>query len=130
MEGCADAVGKELAFRLAEGEGGGERDAGAGLHLALEGVAVEVEDAGQDVEAAGVEGAGRTRAADGVDAAVVQQEVDGGEAFGEQDVPAFDPQRHVPCLSDAGGVVAGGLRGVTACAGAGTTLMPGHAAHL
>ena len=90
MEGGGDAAGQELAFGVLEGEVGGEGDAGAGLELAFEGVAVDVDDAGQDEEAAGVEGAGVGGGAGG-DAAVVQQEVTLGErAFG-QHLAAGDP---------------------------------------
>ena len=55
VEGGGDAVGQQLGFGVPQGQVGWEVDAGTGLQLAFERVAVQVDDAGQDQQAGGVE---------------------------------------------------------------------------
>ena len=77
MESGGDAVGEQLRFGFRQREIGGEIDAGARLHLPLERIAVQVDDAGQHQQAVGVErpGIGRRRTVEPDDPAVGEQQI-------------------------------------------------------
>jgi len=104
VERGGDAVGEQLRLGVAQRQRGRKVDAGAGLQLAFERVAVQVDDPWQDDEAAGIDGgAGLVGRVESDDAAGV--EVDRGfglAAIGQQD-PAAEKVHHNWFSSHAGG---------------------------
>ncbi|MNT51480.1 hypothetical protein D3C72_1884470 [compost metagenome] len=92
MEFGGDAVGQQLAVHVEQGVVVGKGHAGPGHDGALEGVAVQVHDAGQHQQVAGVEprGASRGRGARVIDQSALKPQAGLGDAARGQDTLACD----------------------------------------
>ena len=91
MKCRGDAVGQQLPFGLGQRQIEGEADAGARLDLPLEGVAVDVDNAGQHLQPARVQHRATTAARR--DTPLGDPQITGDEpSVGKQHLAAGNPQ--------------------------------------
>ena len=93
VERGGDAVRQQLRFRLVQRDIGSEADAGSRLQLALERIAMDVDDTGQHQQTARIQFRSAPVAADAGDTPILQRQVHCLLAVrAQQYPPARDPQ--------------------------------------
>src|SRR5260370_39997209 len=98
MENRRDAIGQRLPVAVEKRNVHGEVDAGPRHHLPLEGIAMDIDDAGQHDEAVGVDATSRRRvAADVADHPGRGRKMDGRafEPVADEGASALDANVHV-----------------------------------